>query len=78
MAASGSLESRLKLSGVLLILGLLAESICLLWSRPLSFVFMVSLGGPLVFAGIAVYLLSIASSPSRDAGSRQPKEGPSV
>ena len=66
MAASGSLESRLRLAGILLILGLLAELICLLWSRPLSFVLMVILGGPLVFAGIAVYLLTIASSPSRE------------
>jgi len=70
MATKSALESRLKLSGVLLILGLLAESVCLLWSRPIAFVFLIGLGGLFVFAGIAVYLLTIASSPKeRDQGS---------
>jgi len=44
MATKSALESRLKLSGVLLILGLLAESVCLLWSRPIAFVFLIGLG----------------------------------
>ena len=70
MATRSRLESRLRLAGILVILGLVAECICLIWSRPLSFVFMVSLGGPFVFGGIAVYLLAIASSgPESDESS---------
>jgi hypothetical protein len=70
MATKRALESRLKLAGVLLILGLLTESVCLLWGQPIAFVFLIGLGGLFVFAGIAVYLLAIASSPTeRDQGS---------
>jgi hypothetical protein len=64
MSTHAKMTARLKLSAILLIIGLLFESICLLWSRPLSFVFMVSVGGPLVFAGVVTYLLAIASSDS--------------
>ena len=53
------LERRLQVSGILLILGLLTESLCLLWARPLSFLALISVGGVLLFAGMAVYLLSL-------------------
>jgi len=70
MATRSTLESRLKLAGTLLILGLLAESICMLWARPIAFVFLIGLGGLFVFAGIVVYLLTIVSpTAERDQGS---------
>jgi hypothetical protein len=61
MPIQSAIESRMKRAGVLLILGLLAESLCLLWSRPLAFVFLITFGGLFIFLGVAVYLLAIAS-----------------
>jgi len=65
------LERRLQVSGILLILGLLSESLCLLWARPLSFLGLVSVGGVLLFAGMVVYLVSLLAirvSPQETAG----------
>jgi hypothetical protein len=56
------LEKRLRLAGMLLILGLLVEAICLLWARPLAFIVLVGAGGFLCAAGIAVYLYSLVSA----------------
>lgn len=52
-------ERRFKLSGLLLIFGLLTEAICLFWARPLSFLLMIGFGGLLVALGVVVYLLSL-------------------
>lgn len=56
------LERRLRLSGLLLILGLLTEAICLLWARPISFVVLAVAGGVLMTLGIVLYLLSLVSA----------------
>lgn len=56
------LERRLRLSGLLLILGLLTEAICLFWARPISFVALIAVGGTLLFLGVALYLLSLVST----------------
>jgi hypothetical protein len=61
------LERRLQVSGILLILGLLTESLCLSWARPLSFLAFISVGGVLLLAGMVVYLLSLLAI----RGSRQ-------
>ena len=53
------LERRLQVSGMLLILGLLTEMVCLFWARPLSFLAFISVGGALLLLGILVYLLSV-------------------
>ena len=53
-AAIGGLEKRLRLAGMLLIIGLLVEAICLLWARPLAFILLVCGGGLLCAAGIVV------------------------
>ena len=55
------LERRLRLAGLLLIVGLLVEGICLLWARPLAFILLVGVGGLLCGGGIAVYLYSLVS-----------------
>jgi hypothetical protein len=57
-------ERRLQISGVLIILGLLVEALCLAWRGPLSFMVFLCLGGLLLFAGIALYLISLVSDPS--------------
>lgn len=55
------LEKRLQIAGILLILGLFTEAVCLFWARPLSFLALVSLGGAFLFLGLVVYLISIVS-----------------
>jgi hypothetical protein len=55
------IEKRLRLAGMLLIVGLLVEAICLHWARPLAFILLVAVGGALCAAGIAVYLYSLVS-----------------
>lgn len=54
-------EGRFRLSGLLLIFGLLTEAVCLFWARPLSFLLMIGFGGLLVALGVVVYLLSLVS-----------------
>jgi len=58
-------ERRLQISGVLIILGLLVEALCLAWRGPLAFMAFLCVGGLLLFAGIALYLLSLVSVPSQ-------------
>jgi hypothetical protein len=53
------LERGLQVSGMLLILGLLTETVCLFWARPLSFLAFISVGGALLLLGILLYLLSV-------------------
>ncbi|HXM94855.1 MAG TPA: hypothetical protein VOA64_11515 [Candidatus Dormibacteraeota bacterium] len=64
-------ERRLRASGILLILGLLIEAVCLFWARPLSFLTFIGVGGALLFLGVFVYLFSLVSikpcSPDRDS-----------
>ena len=56
------MERQLRLSGLLLILGLLTEAICLFWARPISFVVLVAVGGALLLLGVALFLVSIVST----------------
>ena len=54
-----SLSRRLRISGALLILGLLVEAFSLLWSHPLAFLAFIFLGGTLMGVGILLYLYSL-------------------
>jgi hypothetical protein len=60
MTNAGSIYRRLQISGVLVIAGLLAEGVCLLWSRPLAFVALVVFGGLLISVGVLFFLYSLA------------------
>jgi uncharacterized membrane protein len=62
MSARDSLLTHLRVSGVLLILGLAVELISLLWEKPLAFLLFAFVGGALLIAGIALYLLSLLST----------------
>jgi hypothetical protein len=62
MAAIGGLEKRLRLAGVLLMVGLVVEAICVLWARPLAFIVLVGGGGLLCAGGVGVYLFTLVSS----------------
>ena len=61
MPGSDPLKRHLQLSGILLILGLLVEALCLAWKGPLAFLVFAGLGGLLFLAGIVVYLLFLVS-----------------
>ena len=55
------MERRLQVSGTLILMGLLVEAICLLWSRPIAFVVFVSLGGLLIGVGVLLFLYSLVT-----------------
>ena len=57
--SANPLERRLQVSGLLLILGLLIEAVCLLWARPLSFLAFITIGGAFLFFGVSVYLFAL-------------------
>ncbi len=58
------IEKRIRLSGLLLIAGLLVELVTLNWSHPTAFLFFLLLGGLLMAAGIVTYLFSLVSAES--------------
>jgi hypothetical protein len=58
---SSRLEHKLKIAAYLLIAGLVVEGISLHWAHPTSFLLFISLGGVLVLAGIAIYLIAIVT-----------------
>jgi predicted membrane channel-forming protein YqfA (hemolysin III family) len=68
MTGTSGIEGRLRISGVLIVLGLLVEALSLIHIHPLAFLSFMFIGGALLIAGIIVYLTSIAaaSSPSGD------------
>jgi hypothetical protein len=55
---------KLRVSGILLILGLLVEALSLHWNTALAFMSFVVIGGFLVAAGILLFLYSLVSSSS--------------
>jgi len=62
MLSTSPLERKLQLSGIILILGLVVESLCLLGHGPIAFMLFVGLGGVLFAAGILVYLYSLVGA----------------
>lgn len=52
-------QLQLRVSGALLILGLLVEAISLHWNTAPSFLWFMMLGGGCFVAGVAVYLYSL-------------------
>jgi len=65
-----TIDRRLRLSGIILMIGLLIEAICLLWARPLAFILLVGIGGLLVAAGVVVYLFSLVSAAGPPSATR--------
>jgi len=61
MLSANPMERRLQLSGILVILGLFVEALCLLWTRPIAFVLFLGVGGLLLGLGILVFLFSLVS-----------------
>ena len=55
------ISRRLRIAGVLVVMGLVVEGLSLLWNHPLSFVMFIAIGGLLLFLGIVVYLAALVS-----------------
>ena len=60
-------ERRLQISGMLIILGLLVEALCLAWRGPLAFLVFLGVGGLLLFAGIILFLISLVYHPGPES-----------
>ncbi|HEY7405339.1 MAG TPA: hypothetical protein VIB39_17565 [Candidatus Angelobacter sp.] len=66
-------HSRLRLSGIFIIVGLVIQALSFLWNHPLSFIAFVTLGGLLLAIGIVLYLLTVvnmAANPPENADAR--------
>jgi hypothetical protein len=69
MHPSGSMERRLRISGIMVIIGLLVEALCLAWSQPIAFVALVCIGGALIGLGVLFFLYSLLAASPDPAGS---------
>jgi hypothetical protein len=61
MLSAKQLEKRRQVAGAFIVLGLVIEALCLIWSTPIAFVIFVAIGGLLMFVGIVLYLYSLIS-----------------
>jgi hypothetical protein len=61
--SANPVERRLQISGMLIILGLLVEALCLAWHGPLAFLVFLGVGGLLLFPGIVLFLISLVYHP---------------
>lgn len=59
----------LRVSGILLILGLLVEAVSLLFNHPLSFMGFIIIGGALLIIGVVLFLFSLVEIAQRDSTS---------
>ena len=62
MLSVNRLEKRRQIAGAFLVLGLVVEALCLIWSTPIAFVIFVMISGLLMFGGIVLYLSSLVSN----------------
>jgi hypothetical protein len=58
------IEKRLRISGFLLIIGLVLQALTLLWNHPLSFLAFMFVASPLVLLAILIYLHAIVTDPA--------------
>ncbi|HKV93411.1 MAG TPA: hypothetical protein VJW20_12760 [Candidatus Angelobacter sp.] len=58
------IHSKLRLAGVLIMIGLAVQAISLLWNHPLSFIAFVAIGGLFLGIGIILYLLTLVNIPT--------------
>jgi predicted membrane channel-forming protein YqfA (hemolysin III family) len=62
MLTANQLEKRRQFAGVFIVLGLVIEALCLIWSTPIAFVIFVAIGGLLMLVGIVLFLSSLVSN----------------
>jgi len=53
---------RLRLSAILIILGLIVEALSLAWNHPLSFIAFIGIGGVAIGLGVIIFLMALVSS----------------
>jgi hypothetical protein len=63
-AGESLVQRKLRLAGALLVLGLLAEIVSLVWEKPLAFILFVGVGGTLTLIGLILYLYSLVNPDS--------------
>jgi hypothetical protein len=61
MAIRNKMQSRLRISGIFILLGLIVEVASLQWSHPTAFLVFSFIGGPMEAAGIVIFLYSLVS-----------------
>jgi hypothetical protein len=61
MTRATAIKKRLQVSGILILLGLLAELASLFWSHPTSFLAFLFLGGSLLLGGMLFFLYSLVA-----------------
>lgn len=61
------IHSKLRRAGVLIIIGLIVQTLSLLWNHPLSFIAFVSIGGLFLAIGIILYLFTLVNIPMAQA-----------
>jgi len=61
MNIAARMDRRLRVSGILIVLGLLVEALSLIRIHPLAFLGFMFVGGGFLVAGIAIYLYSLVS-----------------
>jgi len=67
VTAPSQMDWRLRVSGILIALGLLAEALSLIRIHPLAFLGFMFVGGGFLIIGVAIYLyslISVSSPPS--------------
>lgn len=64
MLSTNAFDRKLQISGVILIVGLIVEGLCLLSGSPIGFILFVGVGGLFIAIGIFYYLFSLASTAS--------------
>jgi hypothetical protein len=64
------MQQRLRIAGILVLIGLLVEAAALRWVHPAAFLVFAFIGIPIVGLGIVIYLYSVVSLRSLDDGKR--------
>lgn len=67
MLSANAFDRKLQTSGMILIVGLVVEALCLLNGSPIGFILFVGLGCLLIAIGVLHYLYSLASTASSSA-----------
>jgi hypothetical protein len=62
--SANTMERRLQLAGIILIVGLLVEGFALMGRGPIAFLVLVGVGGLLLIIGILAYLLALVRTDS--------------
>jgi hypothetical protein len=66
------MDNRLRIAGVLVLLGLVVELVSLRWLHPLAFMVLAFIGIPIMSLGILIYLYSLISLPPSPTGASDP------